>query len=97
MVGPSWPHIACMCLQDSSRPRKGSGKAPAQWSTSLGTRGVGFFSGPLAVPSLPRRQVLGKCACFCAEGIGSPKTRWRTCHEIDNLDSSSGVVKPDTE
>eukprot|EP00962_Isochrysis_galbana_P027713 scaffold8723_cov116-Isochrysis_galbana.AAC.6 len=72
MVGPSWPHIACMCLQDSSRPRKGCGKAPApaQWSTSLGTRGVGSFSRPL-VPSLPRRHVLGKCACFCAEGIGS--------------------------
>eukprot|EP00962_Isochrysis_galbana_P042185 scaffold15689_cov135-Isochrysis_galbana.AAC.11 len=58
-----------MCLQDSSRPRKGCGKAPAQWSTSLGTRGVGSFSLPL-VPSLPRRHVLGKCACFCAEGIG---------------------------
>eukprot|EP00962_Isochrysis_galbana_P003648 scaffold1041_cov124-Isochrysis_galbana.AAC.9 len=71
MVGPSWPHIACMCLQDSSRPRKGCGKAPAQWSTSLGTRGVGSFPRPL-VPSLPRRHVLGKCACFCAEGIGSP-------------------------
>eukprot|EP00962_Isochrysis_galbana_P006740 scaffold1813_cov129-Isochrysis_galbana.AAC.13 len=24
------------------------------------------------VPSLPRRHVLGKCAGFCAEGIGSP-------------------------
>eukprot|EP00962_Isochrysis_galbana_P039631 scaffold14246_cov105-Isochrysis_galbana.AAC.4 len=67
-----------MCLQDSSRPRKGCGKAPAQWSTSLGTRGVGSFSRPF-VPSLPRRHVLGlgwevrsKCACFCAEGIGSP-------------------------
>jgi len=58
MVGPSWPHIACMCLQDSSRPRKGCGKAPAQWSTSLGTRSVGSFSRPL-VPSLPRRHVLG--------------------------------------
>eukprot|EP00962_Isochrysis_galbana_P032868 scaffold10884_cov135-Isochrysis_galbana.AAC.5 len=68
MVGPSWPHIACMCLQDSSRPRKGYEKAPAQWSTSLGTRGVGSFSRPL-VPSLPRRHVLGKCACFCAEGM----------------------------
>eukprot|EP00962_Isochrysis_galbana_P002896 scaffold800_cov111-Isochrysis_galbana.AAC.5 len=71
VVGPSWPHIACMCmcLQDSSRPRKGCGKAPAQWSTSLGTRGVGSFPRPL-VPSLPRRHVLEKCACFCAEGIG---------------------------
>eukprot|EP00962_Isochrysis_galbana_P061148 scaffold36278_cov134-Isochrysis_galbana.AAC.2 len=42
-------------------------------ATSLGTRGVGSFPRPL-VPSLPlpRRHVLGKCACFCAEGIGSP-------------------------
>eukprot|EP00962_Isochrysis_galbana_P022618 scaffold6764_cov115-Isochrysis_galbana.AAC.7 len=47
-----------MCLQDSSRPRKGCGKAPAQWSTSLGTRGVGSFPRAL-VPSLPRRHVLG--------------------------------------
>eukprot|EP00962_Isochrysis_galbana_P022986 scaffold6887_cov126-Isochrysis_galbana.AAC.5 len=52
-------------------PERGYEKAPAQWSTSLGTRGVGFLSRPL-VPSLPRRHVLGKCACFCAEGIGSP-------------------------
>eukprot|EP00962_Isochrysis_galbana_P015332 scaffold4400_cov124-Isochrysis_galbana.AAC.3 len=62
MVGPGLPHIACMCLQDSSRPRKGYEKAPARRSTSLGTRGVGSFSRPL-VPSLPRRHVLGKCAC----------------------------------
>eukprot|EP00962_Isochrysis_galbana_P044164 scaffold17047_cov104-Isochrysis_galbana.AAC.4 len=48
-----------------------SRRAPAQWSTSLGTRGVCSFPHPL-VPSLPPRHVLGKCACFCAEGIGSP-------------------------
>eukprot|EP00962_Isochrysis_galbana_P044499 scaffold17291_cov127-Isochrysis_galbana.AAC.3 len=65
------PHRLYMCLQDSSRPRKGYEKAPARRSISLGTRGLGSFSRPL-VPSLPRRHVLGKCACFCAEGIGSP-------------------------
>eukprot|EP00962_Isochrysis_galbana_P016443 scaffold4716_cov109-Isochrysis_galbana.AAC.1 len=54
-------HVAA----NSSRPRKGCGKAPAQWSTSLGTRSVGSFSRPL-VPSLPRRHVLG----FSVHGDG---------------------------
>eukprot|EP00962_Isochrysis_galbana_P012377 scaffold3499_cov117-Isochrysis_galbana.AAC.10 len=52
-------------------PPKGVWEGPRAIVTSLGTRGVGFFPRPL-VPSLPRRHVLGKCACFCAEGIGSP-------------------------
>eukprot|EP00962_Isochrysis_galbana_P038747 scaffold13787_cov145-Isochrysis_galbana.AAC.4 len=55
-------------------PGRGVGRPPRNGppSTSLGTRGVGSFPRPLLVPSLPRRHVLGKCACFCAEGIGSP-------------------------
>eukprot|EP00962_Isochrysis_galbana_P010293 scaffold2849_cov121-Isochrysis_galbana.AAC.2 len=55
-------------------PERGVGRPPRnEWSASLGTRGVGSFSFPRPlVPSLPRRHVLGKCACFCAEGIGSP-------------------------
>eukprot|EP00962_Isochrysis_galbana_P024272 scaffold7422_cov134-Isochrysis_galbana.AAC.10 len=43
-----------------------------EWESCLRRR-VGSFP-RLLVPSLPRRHVhvLGKCACFCAEGIGSP-------------------------
>eukprot|EP00962_Isochrysis_galbana_P004223 scaffold1172_cov124-Isochrysis_galbana.AAC.3 len=68
-LGPC-PHLP------TSPMRTADEKAPAQWSTSLGTRGVGSFSRPL-VPSLPRRHVLGKCAYFCAEGIGSPSPATR--------------------
>eukprot|EP00962_Isochrysis_galbana_P017452 scaffold5017_cov139-Isochrysis_galbana.AAC.4 len=42
----------------------------ALWLTLL-SDDVGSFPRPL-VPSLPRRHVLGKCACFCAEGILDP-------------------------
>jgi len=71
MVGPSWPPIACicLCLQDSSRPRKGCGKAPPQWSTSLGTRGVGSFSRPLVLP-------------LCAFLASSPDAPARTYNRV---------------
>eukprot|EP00962_Isochrysis_galbana_P018734 scaffold5406_cov129-Isochrysis_galbana.AAC.1 len=44
MVGPSWPHIACMCLQDSSRPRKGYAEQHdegCRWSQYCGAEGEG--------------------------------------------------------
>eukprot|EP00962_Isochrysis_galbana_P053002 scaffold24470_cov129-Isochrysis_galbana.AAC.3 len=50
------------CGNSSSRPRNGCGKAPAQWSTSLGTRGVGSFSRPLVRAQLRNLYAsVGRC------------------------------------
>eukprot|EP00962_Isochrysis_galbana_P048347 scaffold20106_cov111-Isochrysis_galbana.AAC.7 len=66
------PPTSPVCVSKTPHaPERGVGRPPRNKSTSLGTRGEGSFP-RLLVPSLPRRHVLGKCACFCAEGIGSP-------------------------
>eukprot|EP00962_Isochrysis_galbana_P034597 scaffold11731_cov119-Isochrysis_galbana.AAC.10 len=67
------PHRLYMCLQDSSRPRPKSEKgmyekAPAQWSTSLGTRA---FPAPLCLPCLVA-TCLGSVLVFVLRELDPP-------------------------
>eukprot|EP00962_Isochrysis_galbana_P060366 scaffold34727_cov180-Isochrysis_galbana.AAC.1 len=62
-----------MCLQDSSLPRKGCGKAPTRWSISLGTRGVDSFSRPLG----HQRSAWSRCRP-CVRVSGPRMLAWIT-------------------
>eukprot|EP00962_Isochrysis_galbana_P036374 scaffold12565_cov121-Isochrysis_galbana.AAC.8 len=65
--GPKWTSECRPPPPQSAARRTGAPNPPPVFLSAW----VGSFSRPL-VPSLPRRRVLVKCACFCAGELNPP-------------------------